>query len=100
MEAIEKVAKTRNAVIPLHGSLILIFLTLNPQVTQTKSGKASLRQTGKSTMTRRRNIMINTRKRRKPSVLDNKTLGKPTATTNLTVFHVKSLQKRMTQHKL
>jgi len=48
-------------------------------------------------MKRRRNDVMNTRKRRKPSMLDNETLGKPTATTP---FHVKSSQKRTPQHKL
>ena len=64
------VASKRNLANPLPGSLILISMIGNPPVTQQKSGKTSLRKTGKSTGTRRRHAVLNTRKRRKPSVLD------------------------------
>ena len=63
--------------------------------------KSFAKEDRKSTVARSRNAVMNTRKRRKPSVLDNEKLGKPTATTNLTTpFHVKSSKKRTTQHKL
>ena len=49
---------------------------------------------------RRRNTEKSTRKRRKPSVLDNEHPGKPTTTTLLSVeqmvsLHVKSFQMRL-----
>jgi len=95
-------ARSKHLAIPLPGSLILISKIGRTLITWNKTnGTRPHLKSEKPTLQRREKAEKNTRKRRKPSVLDDEQLGKPTATTNLTTpFHVKSSQKRMTQHKL